>query len=404
MAGLSLVTLVLGLLREFMIARELRASGDADLFFRGLVVITTARMFGLMLFRGRWIPVPASVAAARLMRLERWTCAGISLVGIGVMALFLRGEIAGPTGLALSAATVLAVYGSAVRALAERAGRERSGFVLEWALPLGVIFGALLLPRSTLGPALGLLSGLAVGLVAQLPVLAIAAGPKEQAGDSLQSMVEADDPRRTRLLLFDALIYGNLGLTDTMFSPLYAAGQFALLNYSYLFVNAALVAPTAAATVVSLRLSAGGDPAMHAVLRRWAVIGGVASAAVVVGVGMLLTWAPVAAVIDARVGWSMAVPAGTMALWCVPFAGLRMANTIGRQFVVATEPRRVFAWDLGGLLGRMVILAVGIMMVGIYASPVGVAFVELVQLGAWWRGPRAAANASASASTSAPAG
>ena len=37
MAGLSLVTLCLGVLREFWIARELRASGEADLFFRGLV-------------------------------------------------------------------------------------------------------------------------------------------------------------------------------------------------------------------------------------------------------------------------------------------------------------------------------------------------------------------------------
>jgi peptidoglycan biosynthesis protein MviN/MurJ (putative lipid II flippase) len=64
MAGLSLVTLVLGLLREFMIARELRASGDADLFFRGLVVINTARMFGMALFRGALDP-RARVGARR---------------------------------------------------------------------------------------------------------------------------------------------------------------------------------------------------------------------------------------------------------------------------------------------------------------------------------------------------
>ena len=52
MAGLSLVTLCLGVLREFWIARELRASGEADLFFRGLVVVSAA------LVGSRMIPVP----------------------------------------------------------------------------------------------------------------------------------------------------------------------------------------------------------------------------------------------------------------------------------------------------------------------------------------------------------
>ena len=55
MAGLSLVSLCLGVLREFWIARELRASGAADLFFRGLVVVGAARAFGTSLFRSRWI-------------------------------------------------------------------------------------------------------------------------------------------------------------------------------------------------------------------------------------------------------------------------------------------------------------------------------------------------------------
>ena len=63
MAGLSLVSLLLGLLREFWIARELRASGEADLFFRGLVVVGAARGFGLAMFRARWIPVPPPVSA-----------------------------------------------------------------------------------------------------------------------------------------------------------------------------------------------------------------------------------------------------------------------------------------------------------------------------------------------------
>ena len=68
MAGLSLVTLCLGVLREFWIARELRASGEADLFFRGLVVVSAARAFGTALFRSRWIPVPRVVAARALLR------------------------------------------------------------------------------------------------------------------------------------------------------------------------------------------------------------------------------------------------------------------------------------------------------------------------------------------------
>ena len=386
MVGLSLVTLVLGLLREFAIARELKASGAADLFFRGLVVINTARMFGMALFRARWIPVPAAVPAGRLMRAERWTCAAISLVCLIMLALFMGAEIAGPTGWALAGAVVLAVYGSAVRALAERAGRERSAFALEWALPIGAIAGALLVPRSTLGPALGLLAGLAVGLVALLPILSRRTGPEDQASDAPR----ADDPARTRVLLLDALVYGNLGLTDTAFSPLYAEGQFALLNYGYLFVNAAIMAPTAAATVVSLRLASGGDAAMHAVLRRWAVIGGLASAGLVAAVGGLLMWGPIARVIDARVGWSLSAAAGTFVLCAAPFGGLRMMNAVGRQFVVANEPGRVVRWDLVGLVGRALLLAACAMTLGIAASPLALVVSEAVQIAAWWRGPRAA--------------
>ena len=383
MAGLSLVSLVLGVFREFMIARELRASGDADLFFRGLIVVTSARMFGMALFRGRWIPVPAAVPAARLMRAERGTCAALAAVGLGVLAVFMGGEVVAPTGLALAGSVVLAVYGSAVRALAERGGRERSGFLLEWALPLGAIAGAVLLPRSTLGPALGLLAGLAVGVVALLPVLAVRAGPEGQVAEASGVV----DPGRTRVLLVDALVYGNLALTDTLVSPVYAEGQFALLNYAYLFVNAAMMAPTAAATVVSLRLAGSGDPAMHRVLRRWAVIGGLASAGLTAVLGLLLMWTPVVAVIDARVGWSLSAAAGMLVLWSVPYAGLRMANAVGRQYVVANEPRRVLAWDLYGLAGRVVLLGVGAVLVGISASPVALVFSELVQVGVWWRGP-----------------
>lgn len=388
MAGLSLVTLVLGLLREFAIARELRASGAADLFFRGLVVIGTARNFGMALFRARWIPVDPAIPAARLMRAEQGTCAAMALVGLVVLGVFVGpSAFSDATGWVLVGAVILAVYGSAVRALAERAGRERSGFVLEWALPLGAIAGALLLPGTTLGPTAGIFAGLLIGLVWLLPVLADRTGPEGQ------EVGGAEDRGRTRVLLIDALIYGNLALVDTAFSPLYAEGQFALLNYGYLFVNAAMMAPTAAATVVSLRLATGGDQAMRGVLRRWAVIGGLATAGLVAAVGLLLSWEPVALRIDARVGWSLSVAAGTFVLWAVPFAGLRMASTIGRQFVVATEPARVLRWDIVGVIGRAVVLAACASTLGILASPIGLVFAELVQFAAWWRGPAKVAPA-----------
>ena len=396
MAGLSLVTLGLGVLRELWIARELRASGEADLFFRGLVVVGAARTFGTALFRSRWIPVPATVPADRLLRAETWTCAAIA--GCGVVALVpIAGlaALADPTLWVFAGATVMATFGSAVRALAERAGRERRGFVLEWALPLGAIAGALTLPHGALGPALGISLGLAVGLVALLPAV-LASRPADPADSDMAhgtgpegQVVEAVDAGRTRVLLLDALVYANLGLLDAGLSQVFAAGGFALLNYAYLFVNAALVVPSAAATVVGLRASAGGDPAAHAALRRWAVAGGLVCAGLVVAVGLLLGWAPVAARVDAAVGWSLAAGIGALVLWSAPFAGLRLANTIGRQFVIAIEPRRVLVWDLVGFGGRALILGFGAQVLGLVASPLGLAFAEAVQVAAWWRGPRA---------------
>ncbi len=383
MAGLSLVTLCLGVLREFWIARELRASGEADLFFRGLVVVSAARAFGTALFRSRWIPVPRVVAARDLLRAELGTCAAVSAVGLVALVV-----IAGLPALAEATLWVfalgvwLATFGSAVRALAERAGLERRGFVLEWALPIGAIAGALLRPHGALGPSLGILAGLFVGLAALLPPVL----SDRVDGTGPEGQVNAPADRgRTRVLLLDALVYANLGLLDAALSQVFVVGGFALLNYAYLFVNAALMVPSAAATVVGLRVSAGGDPAAQRQLRRWAVVGGVVCAALVVAVGLLLGWAPVAKQVDAAVGWSLAASIAGLVLWSAPFAGLRLANTIGRQFVIATEPRRVLAWDLGGLAGRALILGLGAAVLGLKASPLGLAFAELLQVGAWWR-------------------
>jgi len=383
MGGLSLVTLGLGILRELTIASELRASGDADLFFRGLVVIGTTRGFTTALFRARWIPVPMAIAARRLLAAELLTCGLVTALGLITLTL-LAGvtALAEPTLWAFGLAVPLAVFGSAMRALAERAGHERRGFLLEWALPLGATAGAILVPGTALGPTLGILVGLVIGALALLPTLA--------AGDTTQETghIVTGGPALTRVLLIDALVYANLGLLDAGLSHLFAAGGFALLNYAYLFVNTVLMAPTAAATVVGLRLSAAGDPATHATLRRWAVVAGLACGAIVAGVGLAMMWRPIADQVDATVGWALAGPAAALVLWSAPFAGLRLANTIGRQFVLATAPARVIGWDVGGLAGRALILGIGAGLIGLPASPIGLAFAELVQLGAWWAAPK----------------
>ena len=379
MGALSVVTLMLGVLREFVIARGLRASGTADLFFRGLVIVGACRNFGLALFRARWIPLGMGPAAASLLRHELRAGAlviVVAFVGLGVV----YGRAPWSTALpwVFMGAVVLAVIGSAVRALAERAGYERLGFVLEWALPLGTIAGALLVGRGALGPAIGITVGLLAGLLALVPPVFLqqAAG----GGDSSR----AYDPHRTRWLLLDTLMYINLGLLDAGLSPhIFDEGGFALLNYAYLFVNAALAVPTAAATVVALRLAANPGRARR-ILRRWAPIAGVIVGSGVLLVWFLLGWPPVALRIDAAATWDMAESIRPIVLAAVPFAALRLANTVGRQARVAEDPRGLLVWDVTGLVLRTVVLVVGASWYGTIASPVALVVGELVQLGAWW--------------------
>lgn len=379
MGLLSVVTLVLGVLREFVIARDLRATDSADLFFRGLVIVGACRNFGLALFRARWIPLGPGASAAELMRRELRTHGLIvvaALVGLGVVL----GPVpwSGPVAWVFAGAVVLAVIGAAVRALAERAGYEKRGFVLEWALPLGTIAGALVVGRGALGPAVGITVGLAAGLLALLPPVflrrAAAAGPG--AAD--------DDPLRTRWLLLDTLMYINLGLLDAVMSPhIFDAGGFALLNYAYLFVNAALAVPTAAATVVALRLASDPSRARR-ILRRWAPLAALLMGGAVLVVWVVLGWAPLAARIDAAAGWAMADSIRPIVLAAAPFAALRLANTVGRQARVAADPRGLLPWDGVGLALRTVVLVVGTAWYGVIASPVALVVCELVQLGAWW--------------------
>ncbi|MEX1369189.1 MAG: hypothetical protein AB1Z98_39035, partial [Nannocystaceae bacterium] len=315
-----------------------------------------------------------------LMRTEGRTSAlirGGALAGLVVV--LGPAHIRGPVAWVFVVAVVLAVLGAAVRALAERAGYERRGFVLEWALPLGTIAGAMAVGRGALGPALGITVGLLAGLLALLPPVFLqrATGPAEPAAEY--------DPRRTRWLLLDTLMYINLGLLDAVLSPhIFDEGGFALLNYAYLFVNAALAVPTAAATVVALRMAS--DPARaRRILRRWAPIAAALMGGAVLVVWMAMGWSSVAARIDAAAGWSMAEAIRPIVLVAAPFAALRLANTVGRQARVAVDPRGLLPWDATGLALRTVVLVVGTAWFGVIASPVALVVCELVQLGAWWR-------------------
>ncbi|MEZ4426683.1 MAG: hypothetical protein R3A51_03200 [Nannocystaceae bacterium] len=377
MAGLSVVTLLLGVAREFAIARELRASGAADIFFRGLVVIGAARVFGLSLFRARWIPAPEELPARALLSEERGVAAlitGVALVAlVPVLGLSAWAE---PTPWVMAACVIAAVLGGAIRALAERAGHERLGFALEWGAPVGTIVGALALPGGALGPTLGLFAGFVLGgLLLTAPAL------RARAGEAPWRPRPRDGA--TRWLLLDTLVYVNLGLVDALISHVFAEGDFALLNYAHLFVNAVLMVPTAAATVVALRLARRPDA--HALLRRWALVGGFGIGLAVAGVAIALLWSPVAAPINAATGWPIAGEIHLLILLSAPFAGLRFTNTVGRQQRVATDPKSLASWDLAGLGLRVVLLIPGALTFGVLASPVALTIAEIVQLGAWWR-------------------
>lgn len=384
MGMLSVVTLVLGVLREFVIARGLRATDSADLFFRGLVIVGACRNFGLSLFRARWIPLGLGPTAQSLVAKERRVTALIMAVALVGLFVVMGGEAwSGPVAWVFCGAVILAVLGSAVRALAERVGYERRGFVLEWALPLGTIAGALVIGRGALGPTVGITVGLAVGLLALMPAVFF----QRVASGAPSGSYE---PSRTRWLLLDTLFYINLGLLDAVLSPyIFDAGDFALLNYAYLFVNAALAVPTAAATVVALRLAA--DPARaRTILRRWAPLAGVVVGGGVLLVWVLLGWEPVAANIDAAATWNMADSIRPIVLIAAPFAALRLANTVGRQARVAADPRGLLPWDLAGTIVRMAVLVFGSFWFGALASPMALVAGELLQLGAWvwWSPPR----------------
>jgi hypothetical protein len=397
MGALSVLTLVLGALREFVIARDLQTSGAADLFFRGLVVVGASRNFGLALFRARWIPVGPQTSSRELLARDLPTLVAIVAVALAGLAALLAGaEWLDPASWVFAVAIVLAVFGGAVRALAERAGLELQGIVLDWSLPLGTIVGAVTIGHGALGPVVGMTGGLAVGIIGLAPIVFGRARFRSSAADKTVAQ------HFTRWLLLDTLTYVNLGLLEGAVSKFaFAEGGYAVLNYAYLFINAALAVPTAAATVVSLRIASSGAPNAQRRLRGWAVVAGA-----VVGTGVLATWAglglaPIRGLIDGAAGWSMCDAIRPLVLYAVPFAALRLANTVGRQFRVATDPRRLIGWDVIGLVARTIALIVGAHYLDILASPLALALAEVIQLATWVRADPHPTGASSHSDTSA---
>ncbi|MGB1016447.1 MAG: hypothetical protein ACPG4T_20075, partial [Nannocystaceae bacterium] len=286
----------------------------------------------------------------------------------------------GPTPWVILGCVGLAIVGGAIRALAERAGHERRGFILEWAVPIGTIVGALWLGRGALGPTIGITAGMLVGALALLPV-AFNDPPGEQKPD----LGPAKHRHHTRYLLLDTLLYVNLGLLDAGLSHLYSDGDFARLNYALLFVNAALMVPTAAATVVSLRVAAEDPEGSARKLRKWAGIGGLVVGALVGLIAYAMTWSWLARALDAAAGWAIADELQLIILVSIPFAALRFANTVGRQHHVAHNPKKLIPWDIAAVAVRALLIVGTAATLGVLASPLAIAAGELLALAAWWR-------------------
>ncbi len=384
MAVLSAGTLVLGMLRELVIAQHLQASASADLFFRGVVVVGAARNFTLALLRSRWIPLPPGPGAAALLRTGLGACTGVAVASIVTLGVVIPVELWWtPASLTFVACVTVASYGAAVRALAERNGAERRGVVLDWIPLVGTMLGTLWAARGDHALAMGATGGLTLGLLISTVLLWPAASRRGDAGAPAPSAVV----RTPGLSLYvDTLIYVNLGLVDSLLSMyVFGEGEFALISYSYMFVNAILTVPTAGATILALRLGGRAALADAARLRRWAVVAGGVAGLGVVAMALVLRWSVVAAIIDGAVGWPVAGRIDLLVLASAPFAALRLANTVGRQLRVARDPDGVVSWDLAGLVVRVAMLGFGAAWLGPVASPLALALAEAIQVGCWWR-------------------
>lgn len=378
MAALSAGTLVLGMLRELVIARHLQASAAADLFFRGVVVVSAARSFALALLRARWIPLPPGPAPRALLRNGLRGCTVTALVSVAALALVIpAGQWTSAQSLTFAACVIVASYGAAIRALAERNGHERRSLALDWLPLLTTIAGTSWAALEGGSVPLGATGGLTIGMLFATAAL----WPSAMHG-------AGDDPVTTTAsppwsLYVDTLVYVNLGLVDSLLSIVVLGdGDLALLSYAYMFVNAILAVPTAGATILALRAGAG---AANGAIRRWAVLAGVVAGTGVAIVALLLGHTAIGSLVDGAVGWSVAGRIELLVLASVPFAALRMANTVGRQVRIARDPDGVVPWDIGGLVLRVAMLGIGAAWLGPLASPLALALAEAIQLAAWWR-------------------
>ncbi len=378
MAVLSGGTLLLGLVRELVIARQLQASEAADLFFRGVVVVSAVRSFSLSLLRARWIPLARAARPTRLALSAVRGAGLVTAVGLGgLLVMVPRDRWWSAVAVALAACVVVAAVGAIVRALAERHGAERLAVTTDWFPLVGTIVGTSLMGGA--GAIIGLAVGLLIGTLVLLP--AAARDDVSRRDDAVLGTTNLG-----AALVIDTLVYVNLGLLDGLLSMfVFAAGEFALINYGYLFVNAVLAIPTAGATILALR--AGGDTTSDnlARLRRHAVLGAAIVAVMVGAIAMTLAWPPTAALVDRAAGWSVGAQIWPLVAASVPFAALRLANTIGRQARVAHDTAGLVRFDLLGLGLRSVILVLGAVTFGPVASPIALGVAEAIQLRAWWR-------------------
>lgn len=378
MAALSAGTLVLGMLRELVIARHLQASAAADLFFRGVVVVSAARSFALALLRARWIPLPVGPAPRALLRDGLPACTTTAIASIVGLAIVIPpAQWLDAQSLAFAACVVVASYGAAIRALAERHGLERRSLALDWLPLLTTIAGTTWAASRGGSVPLGATAGLTIGMTLATVVL----WPVAMRGEDNGAVTTTAAPPWS--LYVDTLVYVNLGLVDSLLSIVVLGdGDLALLSYAYMFVNAILAVPTAGATILALR---AGASASTGALRRWAVISGFVAGAGVAVVALSLGSDAVGSLVDRAVGWPVAGRIELLVLASVPFAALRMANTVGRQVRIARDPGGVVPWDIGGLVLRVAMLGIGALWLGPLASPLALALAEAVQVFAWWR-------------------
>ncbi|HFE46904.1 MAG TPA: hypothetical protein ENJ18_15675 [Nannocystis exedens] len=102
-------------------------------------------------------------------------------------------------------------------------------------------------------------------------------------------------------------------------------------------------------------------------------------------IGLFLGWSPIALGIEGLLGWDLAASIRPVVLWSLPYAFLRLANTIGRQErLVRGDLRVVIVWDVVGLVARSLLLVLALGSLGLIAFPLAAALAEALQLMVWW--------------------